>query len=73
VPFPNDGHPDMCNAVLNLTGDLRDEIVVWDSNEIWIYTQSDSPKTGNLHPTKRNPMYNYSNYQLTVSEPISNK
>lgn len=73
VLFPNDGHPDMCNAVLNITGDLRDEVVVWNPNEIWIYTQSDSPKTGNLHPSKRNPMYNYSNYQLTVSEPVFNK
>jgi len=70
VLFPDDGHPDMCNAVLNLTGDIRDEIVVWNPDEIWVFTQSDSPKTGNLHPTKRNPMYNYSNYQLTVSEPV---
>ena len=30
VKFPADGHPDMCNAVLDLTGDCRDEIVVWD-------------------------------------------
>jgi len=70
VQFPNDGHPDMCNAVLDLTGDVRDELVVWDPNEIWIYTQSDSPKSAKLYQTKRNPLYNYSNYQLTVSEPI---
>jgi len=69
VAFPDDGHPDMCNAVLNLTGDLRDEVVVWDPDEIWVYTQSDSPKNGNLHATRRNPLYNYSNYQLTVSIP----
>jgi len=69
VLFPNDGHPEMCNAVLNLTGDLRDEIVVWDPDAIWIYTQNDSPKSGNLHPTRRNPLYNYSNYQLTLSIP----
>jgi rhamnogalacturonan endolyase len=40
VLFPNDGHPEMCNAVMDLTGDCRDEIVVWDPNEIWVYTQS---------------------------------
>ncbi len=25
-----DGHPNMCNAVLDITGDTRKEIVVWD-------------------------------------------
>lgn len=69
VEFPDDGHPDMCNAVLDLTGDGRDEIVVWDPNEIWIYTQDDNPKKGNLYHPIRNPLYNYSNYQITVSLP----
>jgi len=65
--FPNDGHPDMCNAVLDITGDCRDEIVVWNPNELWVYTQSDNPKTGRLYKPIRNPLYNYSNYQATVS------
>jgi hypothetical protein len=69
VRFPNDGHPDMCNAVLDVTGDCRDEIVVWDPNELWVYTQSDSPKPGRLYRPDRNPLYNYSNYQTTVSLP----
>jgi hypothetical protein len=30
VRFPADGHPDQCIAVLDVTGDCRDEIVVWD-------------------------------------------
>jgi hypothetical protein len=68
VQFPDDGHPDMCNAVLNLTGDHRDEVVVWDPGQIWVYTQDDNPKTGNLLKVKRNALYNYSNYQATVSE-----
>jgi rhamnogalacturonan endolyase len=68
VLFPDDGHPDMCYAVLDLTGDARDEIVVWDPDELWIYTQNDSPLTGNIYKPKRNPLYNYSNYQLTISE-----
>ena len=67
--FPADGHPDMCCAVLDLTGDCRDEIVVWDTNELWVYTQSDNPKSGRLYKPKRNPLYNYSNYQTTVSLP----
>ena len=62
-------HPDMCNAVLDITGDCRDEIVVWDPHEIWIYTQDDNPKQGKLYNPKRNPLYNISNYQATVSIP----
>ena len=69
VRFPDDGHPDMCNAVLDITGDCRDEIVVWDPHELWIYTQDDNPKKGKLYRPKRNPLYNYSNYQATISMP----
>lgn len=69
VVFPDDGHPDMANAVLDFTGDCRDEIVVWDKNAIWIYTQHDNPKPGTLYKPLRNPLYNYSNYQATVSSP----
>ncbi len=69
VRFPNDGHPDMCNAVLDMIGDCRDEIVVWDPHEIWIYTQHDNPRPGRLYDPVRNPLYNYSNYQVTVSRP----
>ncbi len=69
VSFPNDGHPDMCNAVFDLTGDCRDEVVVWNPDEIWVYTQDDGPKTGKLYKPTRNPLYNYSNYQATISLP----
>ena len=67
--FPADGHPDQCVAVLDLTGDCRDEIVVWDPFEVWIYTQSDGPKSGRLYQPKRNALWNYSNYQANVSLP----
>jgi len=69
VEFPADGHPDMCYAVLDLTGDCRDEIVVWDPYEMWVYTQEDNPRQGRLYKPVRNPLYNYSNYQATVSRP----
>lgn len=69
VPFPDDGHPDMCNAVLDLTGDARDEIVTWDQDEIWVYTQADSPRKGRIYSPIRNPLYNSSNYQFTYSLP----
>lgn len=69
VRFPADGHPDLCYSVLNLAGDCRDEIVVWDPYEIWIYTQGDGPRRGRLYAPKRNPPWNASNYQATVSLP----
>ncbi len=69
VAFPADGHPDMCYAVLDITGDCRDEIVVWDPYELWIYTQDDNPKSGRLYRPRRNPLYNDSNYQAIVSLP----
>jgi hypothetical protein len=67
--FPADGHPDMCHAVLDLTGDCRDEIVVWDPYEMWVYTQDDNPRPGRLYKPVRNPLYNSSNYQATLSLP----
>lgn len=69
VRFPADGHPDMACAVLDVTGDCRDEIIVWDPFEIWIYTQSDNPKPGRLYKPTRNPLHNESNYKTTVSLP----
>ena len=69
VVFPDDGHPDMCNAVLDITGDCRDEVVVWDPYEIWVYTQDDNPLKGKIYKPERNPLYNYSNYQASVSLP----
>ncbi len=69
VPFPDDGHPDLCNAVLDLTGDYRDEVVTWDQHEIWVYTQTENSRTGIVYRPVRNPLYNYSNHQLTISEP----
>jgi hypothetical protein len=73
VKLPADGHPDMCYAVLDITGDCRDEIVVWDPHEMWVYTQDDNPKRGRLFKPVRNPLCNYSNYQATVSLPGSSE
>ena len=69
VSFPDDGHPDMCNAVLDITGDVRDEVVVWNESDLWVYTQDDNPRKGKLYNPVRNQLYNYSNYQVSVSEP----
>jgi hypothetical protein len=69
VMFPDDGHPDLAYQVLDVTGDERDEIIVWDADSVWIYTQ-DRPFTGKrMYKPVRNPMYNDSNYRATVSLP----
>ncbi len=69
VMFPDDGHPDLCAAVRQVTGDPRDEIVLWDRQRVWIYTQ-DRPFAGErIYAPIRNPDYNDSNYRAEVSLP----
>jgi hypothetical protein len=69
VMFPDDGHPDLAYQVMNVTEDERDEIIVWDQDAVWIYTQ-DRPFSGTrIYAPVRNPMYNDSNYRATVSTP----
>ena len=55
--------------VPDLTGDARDEIVLWDQERVWIYTQ-DRPFSGErIYAPQRNPDYNESNYRTVVSRP----
>jgi rhamnogalacturonan endolyase len=69
VMLPDDGHPELTAEVMNLTGDARDEIIVWDQQRVWIYTQ-DRPFTGKrIYAPIRNPSYNESNYRTSVSLP----
>ena len=69
VMFPGDGHPDLAYAVADLTGDPRDEIILWDAKSVWIYTQ-DRPFSGHrIYAPVRSPDYNESNYRTTVSLP----
>jgi hypothetical protein len=69
VVFPDDGHPEMCMHVMDLTGDARDELIFWDPQSVWIYTQ-DRPFTGDrMYAPVRNPRYNESNYRTNVSLP----
>jgi len=69
VMFPDDGHPDRACMVADLTGDARDEIILWDSERIWIYTQDRPYPGGKIYKPVRNPDYNESNYRTTVSLP----
>jgi rhamnogalacturonan endolyase len=71
VMFPDDGHPDLAAYVKNLTGDARDEVILWDQERVWIYTQ-DRPFAGErVYAPLRNPDYNESNYRTVVSMPPS--
>jgi hypothetical protein len=69
VMFPNDGHPDLAAAVMDLTGDARDEIVLWDQHRVWVYTQDRPFKGSKIYAPIRNPDYNDSNYRTAVSLP----
>ncbi len=69
VSFPEDGHPDLAAHVIDLTGDARDEIVLWDSTRVWIYTQDRPARVKRIYRPVRNPDYNESNYRATVSLP----
>ena len=69
VVFPSDGHPDKHYMCSDLTGDARDEILVWNSDELWIYTQDDNPRMGNTYAPRRIPLYNYSMHQMNRSLP----
>lgn len=69
VMFPADGHPDLAWMAHDLTGDPRDELIVWDTESIYIYTQ-DRPFNGaRVYAPKRPPLYNASNYTPEVSWP----
>jgi hypothetical protein len=69
VMFPDDGHPDLAANVLDLTGDQRDEVVLWDQERVWIYTQDRPFKGDRIYAPVRNPDYNESNYRTNVSLP----
>ncbi len=69
VMFSDDGHPDLAFQVADLTGDARDEIVLWDQERVWIYTQDRPFRGEKIYTPTRNPTYNDSNYRAAVSFP----
>ena len=68
VVFPEDGHPTLCCEAFDLCGDEREELVCWDYEKMYIYTQEDNPKPQSYHPVKF-PSYNASNYRGEYSYP----
>jgi rhamnogalacturonan endolyase len=72
VRLPADGHPTRSYDAIDLVGDARDEMIVWDSQEIWIYTQDDGETKvdpDSIVQRKRNGRHNESNYRARVSVP----
>jgi len=69
VLFPDDGHPVACCESINLTGDPRDELVVWDHQRIFIYTQDKPFEGASIYNPIRRPHHNASNYRAEVSLP----
>jgi len=70
VKLPADGHPAKAYDALDLTGDHRDELILWDSQEIWIYTQ-DTQRERLAPAPIRNSLSNESNYRARVSVPAN--
>jgi len=69
VTLPDDGHPTLCAEALDLTGDSRDEIMLWDLDRIWIYTQDAPPADDRVYRPSRQPHYNMSDYRAEISVP----
>jgi rhamnogalacturonan endolyase len=69
VKFPADDHPVLCHMVQDLNGDARDEVLVWDRNRLWIYSQDDNPRMGNTYSPDRYPLYNFSMHNMAHSLP----
>ena len=46
---------------VDVTGDARDEMILWDQERVWIYTQDRPFKGERIYAPLRNPDYNESN------------
>ena len=69
LSFPQDEHPTLCCTALDLVDDERDEIILWDTEKMYIYTQ-DTPFEGErIYAPIRNPLYNESNFKGIISFP----
>lgn len=69
VIFPDDGHPDLCSEVIDLTEDCRDEVVLWDNKKMFIYTQDKKFMGERIYHPCKYPTYNASNYRGEYSWP----
>ena len=70
VRFTDPGKPVLACDAIDLTGDSRDEVLLWDRDQLWIYTQDNNvPAPEKIVPQYKMPIYSRSNYQMYVSIP----
>ena len=53
---------DLPLQIYDIDGDGRDEIILWNKDRIFIYTQDNVVK-GDVHSPRRYPTYDASNYR----------
>ena len=70
VRFTEPGRPVLACDVIDLCGDSRDEVLLWDRDKLWIYTQGDNvPPPEKIMPLYKMPLHSRSNYQMYVCVP----
>lgn len=69
VPFPDDGHPELCSEVMDLFGTGRDNLIAWDPERLWIYAAADAGQGRPAHRPLRPPLHSWSNYMCYWSLP----
>lgn len=71
VPYPSDGHPELCSEALDLLGCGRDNLVAWDPDRLWIYAPADDREP--RYRPRRPPLHSTSNYMAYWSLPPSHQ
>jgi rhamnogalacturonan endolyase len=70
VPFPDDGHPELCSEVIDLYGGGRDNLLAWDEHSLWIYEPTgELPSSGRRYCPRRPPLHSFSNFMTYYSIP----
>ncbi|HUU27942.1 MAG TPA: hypothetical protein VM123_09025 [archaeon] len=70
VRFTDPGHPVLCCDAIDICGDRRDEVVLWDRDRMWIYTQDTNvPAPEKIVPLYKPQLYSRSNYQMYWAVP----
>ena len=70
VRFTDPGHSVLCCDAIDLTGDSRDEVLLWDRDKLWIYTQGTNvAPPSQIIKLRKMPLHSRSNYQMYVAVP----
>ena len=54
---------------MGLSGTGRDDLIVWDPAQLWIYEAAGAGRGGPAHRPKRPPLHSWSNYMCYWSLP----